>query len=58
MPLNSTTQKYLLEIPKSLSVYDFPQSRAFMNSSSLNDSSLAASKCICRHNNKNNKQTC
>lgn len=29
------------------SVYDFPQSRAFMNSSSVNDSSLAASKCIC-----------
>ena len=30
-----------------LGVYDFPQSRALMNSSSVNDSSLAASKCIC-----------
>ena len=31
-------------------IYDFPQSRAFMNSSSVNDSSLAASKCIWKKN--------
>ena len=31
-------------------LYDFPQSRAFMNSSSVKDNILAASKCICSRN--------
>lgn len=40
-------QHYEQLLPDPATVYDAPQSRALVNSSSWNDSSLAASKCIC-----------
>lgn len=48
LKLNNQVNKALNNRNNKTTYYDFPQSRAFINSSSVNANILAASKCICK----------